>query len=72
MIRAIGISRQRTEMIDHFFERHRSDALGSNDFAGFVYLVCHGHKCLHSDPVLPDCAPGQTVRVAGRLLFREG
>jgi peptidoglycan/xylan/chitin deacetylase (PgdA/CDA1 family) len=28
--------------------------------------------CLHSDPVLPDCAPGQTVRVAGRLLFREG
>ena len=28
--------------------------------------------CLHSDPGLPDCAPGQTVRVAGRLLFREG
>lgn len=28
--------------------------------------------CLHSDPVLPDCAPGQTVRVAGRLWFREG
>jgi hypothetical protein len=28
--------------------------------------------CLHSDPVLPDCAPGQTVRVAGRLWFAEG
>jgi peptidoglycan/xylan/chitin deacetylase (PgdA/CDA1 family) len=25
--------------------------------------------CLHSDPVLPDCAPGQTVRVTGRLWF---
>jgi hypothetical protein len=25
--------------------------------------------CLHSDPVLPDCAPGETVRVAGRLWF---
>jgi len=28
--------------------------------------------CLHSDPVLPDCAPGQTVRVSGRLWFSEG
>ena len=28
--------------------------------------------CLHSDPVLPDCPPGQTVRVAGRLWFSEG
>jgi peptidoglycan/xylan/chitin deacetylase (PgdA/CDA1 family) len=25
--------------------------------------------CLHSDPVLPDCAPGDTVRVRGRLWF---
>ena len=25
--------------------------------------------CLHSDPVLPDCAPGQTVRVRGKLWF---
>jgi peptidoglycan/xylan/chitin deacetylase (PgdA/CDA1 family) len=25
--------------------------------------------CLHSDPVLPDCAPGETVRVTGRLWF---
>jgi hypothetical protein len=23
--------------------------------------------CMHSDPMLPDCAPGQTVRVRGRL-----
>src|SRR5262249_23771471 len=23
--------------------------------------------CMHSDPVLPDCAPGDTVRVSGRL-----
>jgi peptidoglycan/xylan/chitin deacetylase (PgdA/CDA1 family) len=28
--------------------------------------------CLHSDPVLPDCGPGETVRVAGRLWFAEG
>jgi hypothetical protein len=28
--------------------------------------------CLHSDPILPDCAPGQTVRVAGRLWFAQG
>ena len=28
--------------------------------------------CLHADPVLPDCAPGQTVRVHGRLWFYEG
>jgi hypothetical protein len=25
--------------------------------------------CLHSDPVLPDCDPGHTVRVSGRLWF---
>ena len=25
--------------------------------------------CLHSDPVLPDCDPGQTVSVHGRLWF---
>ena len=25
--------------------------------------------CLHSDPLLPDCSPGQTVRVRGRLWF---
>lgn len=23
--------------------------------------------CLHADPVLPDCGPGETVKVAGRL-----
>lgn len=28
--------------------------------------------CMHSDPVLPDCAPGATVRVRGRLWFHEG
>jgi hypothetical protein len=28
--------------------------------------------CLHSDPVLPDCEPGNTVRVSGRLWFAEG
>jgi hypothetical protein len=25
--------------------------------------------CLHSDPLLPDCPPGETVRVRGRLWF---
>ncbi|HTL56981.1 MAG TPA: family 16 glycoside hydrolase [Candidatus Limnocylindrales bacterium] len=28
--------------------------------------------CIHADPVLPDCAPGQTVRIRGRLWFYEG
>lgn len=28
--------------------------------------------CIHSDPVLPDCSPGQTVSVSGRLWFQEG
>lgn len=26
--------------------------------------------CMHSDPVLPDCSPGDTVRVAGRVLLQ--
>jgi hypothetical protein len=25
--------------------------------------------CLHSDPVLPDCAAGERVRVRGKLWF---
>ena len=25
--------------------------------------------CMHSDPVLPDCPPGETVRVTGKLWF---
>jgi len=28
--------------------------------------------CMHADPVLADCLPGQTVRVLGRLWFYEG
>lgn len=28
--------------------------------------------CLHSDPVFPDCAPQETVRLKGRLAFYEG
>jgi hypothetical protein len=28
--------------------------------------------CIHADPVFPDCAPGRTVRVRGRLWFYEG
>jgi len=28
--------------------------------------------CMHADPVLADCLPGQTVRVRGRLWFYEG
>jgi hypothetical protein len=27
--------------------------------------------CMHSDPVLPDCGPGETVRVRGRLWFED-
>lgn len=28
--------------------------------------------CMHSDPRFPDCGPGQTQRVVGRLWFYEG
>ncbi len=28
--------------------------------------------CLHVDPMLPDCDPGRTVRLRGRLWFHEG
>jgi hypothetical protein len=28
--------------------------------------------CIHSDPIFPDCPPGQTVRVRGGLWFYEG
>ena len=28
--------------------------------------------CVHSDPIFPDCAPGDTVRVRGWLSFYEG
>jgi peptidoglycan/xylan/chitin deacetylase (PgdA/CDA1 family) len=28
--------------------------------------------CMHADPVLPDCPPGQTTRARGRLRFYEG
>jgi hypothetical protein len=28
--------------------------------------------CMHADPVLADCLPGETVRVRGRLWFYEG
>lgn len=36
---------------------------------------CWGNQrcpCLHSDPVFPDCQPGRTVRLTGRLWFFEG
>ena len=28
--------------------------------------------CIHSDPIFPDCEPGQTVKVRGGLWFYEG
>ena len=28
--------------------------------------------CIHSDPIFPDCAPGETVQVSGGLWFYEG
>ena len=36
---------------------------------------CWGNQhcpCFHSDPVFPDCQPGRTVRLAGRLWFFKG
>jgi hypothetical protein len=28
--------------------------------------------CIHADPVFPDCQPGKTVSIAGKLRFYEG
>ncbi len=28
--------------------------------------------CIHSDPIFPDCPPGETVKVFGKLWFYEG
>jgi hypothetical protein len=28
--------------------------------------------CIHSDPIFPDCPPGETVQVQGKLWFYEG
>jgi hypothetical protein len=28
--------------------------------------------CMHANPKLPDCAPGETVKVKGRIWFHEG
>ncbi|MCA8996655.1 MAG: hypothetical protein KDA80_06715 [Planctomycetaceae bacterium] len=28
--------------------------------------------CIHSDPIFPDCPPGETVEVEGRMWFYEG
>ncbi len=28
--------------------------------------------CVHSDPILPDCLPGQTTRAQGRIWFYKG
>ncbi|MCC6509813.1 MAG: hypothetical protein IT423_11940, partial [Pirellulaceae bacterium] len=28
--------------------------------------------CIHSDPIFPDCAPGQSVEVSGEVQFYEG
>jgi hypothetical protein len=28
--------------------------------------------CIHADPIFPDCPPGETVEVRGRLWFYEG
>lgn len=28
--------------------------------------------CIHSDPIFPDCAPGQTVTVSGGIWFYQG
>ena len=30
------------------------------------------HPCIHADPFFEDLAPGQTARIAGRIVFFEG
>lgn len=56
-------------------------AAGSDDGKRWIITAwspvdrCWGNEqcpCLHSDPKFPDCAPGATVRVRGRLWFYEG
>ena len=56
-------------------------AVRSNDGSRWILTAwersgrCWGNTrcpCLHSDPVFPDCSPGETVRLRGRLWFHEG
>lgn len=35
----------------------------------FTNIAC---PCIHAQPVLPDCAPGEMVRNEGRIVFFEG
>jgi len=53
-------------------------ALGADRYLLLAFERC-GHvwgnekcPCVHSDPVLPDAAPGERVSVRGRLWFYEG
>ncbi len=37
--------------------------------------LCWGNTrcpCMHSDPIFPDCEPGETVELRGRLWFHQG
>jgi hypothetical protein len=61
----------------------RGELVGVRDEAGRRWVVTAWRPlnrawanppvpCLHADPALPDCAPGETVRAEGRLWFVEG
>lgn len=61
----------------------RGELVGARDEAGRRWVITAWRPlnrawanppvpCLHSDPALPDCAPGVTVKAEGRLWFVEG
>jgi peptidoglycan/xylan/chitin deacetylase (PgdA/CDA1 family) len=66
---------------DNRVYRHPWAAVRSNDGARWIATRWEGAgriwgnpqcPCIHSDPMLPDCGPDETVRVRGRLFFHQG
>jgi hypothetical protein len=51
---------------------------GRDAWIAWIWPTAHGYfgntqtPCMHMDPVLPDCPPGQTRRIFGRMVFFEG
>ena len=71
-----GAQRKRDQIIDGPLVAVKSDHTNRWVITGWTPLKRAWTNppvpCIHSDPVFPDCLPGQTVNVQGRLWFYEG
>lgn len=62
------------------FDDAAAGAVRSADGKRWIVVACERAKCwqnpkcpcLHADPTLPDCAPGQRVKARGTIFFFEG